>query len=153
MAGAPAPAPVLRRTALFDSPCVFIPIFTEGGVEVICSKLSHATSRALHAVRGVVSKVVHQLGVKVHSKIEGEKHLLAAAWECDKSLVNFAPYGKDDFILYPNRPVTRFLRQAEVAFLLFVSGSQISAGMQKSCYMGDHTIDLFKCQTAIVLTL
>ena len=42
----------------------------------------------------MVSTVVHQLGVKVHSKIEGEKHLLAAAWECDKALVNFAPYGK-----------------------------------------------------------
>ena len=42
-----------------------------------------------------MSTVVHQLGVKIHSKIEGEKHLLAAAWECDKPLVNFAPYGKN----------------------------------------------------------
>ena len=68
-------------------------ISVSDGVEVICTKLSLATSRSLHPVRGVVSTVVHKLGVKIHSKIEGEKHLLAAAWESDKPLVNFAPYG------------------------------------------------------------
>ena len=44
-----------------------------------------------------MSTVVHQLGIKIHSKIEGEKHLLAAALESDKPLVNFAPYGEYDF--------------------------------------------------------
>ena len=68
-------------------------VSVSGGIEVICTKLSLATSRSLHPVRGVVSTVVHKLGVKIHSKIEGEKHLLAAAWESDKPLVNFAPYG------------------------------------------------------------
>ena len=46
-----------------------------------------------------MSTVVHQLGVKIHSKIEGEKHLLAAAWESDKPLVNFAPYGMWNILL------------------------------------------------------
>jgi hypothetical protein len=72
---------------------------TPGGIEMICSKLSRATSRALHPVRGVVSTVVHQLGVRIHSKIEGEKHLLAAALESDKPLVNFAPFSKCEFVL------------------------------------------------------
>lgn len=76
------------------APSIIDSYLPQGGVEVICCKLSRATSRALHPVRGVVSTVIHQLGVKIHSKIEGEKHLLAAAWESDKPLVNFAPYGK-----------------------------------------------------------
>lgn len=67
---------------------------------MICKKLSGATSRSLHPVRGIVSTVVHQLGVKIHSKVEGEKHLLAAAFESDKPLVNFAPYGEINLIFY-----------------------------------------------------
>lgn len=64
-----------------------------GGVQIISSKLSHSTARALHPVRGLVSSVIHELGVKVRSKNEGDKHLHAAAWKSDKNIVNFAPYG------------------------------------------------------------
>lgn len=70
-------------------------LFFSGGIDIICSKLSLATSRALHPVRGVVSTVVHQLGVKTPRKTEAERPLLAAAWQSDKNYVNFAPFGKN----------------------------------------------------------
>ena len=69
-------------------------VFFPGGIDIICRKLSLATSRALHPISGTVSAVIHQLGVKIQKKTNTEKPLLTAAWESDKHLVNFAPFCK-----------------------------------------------------------